>query len=47
MEGTNKRKRNPELPRLCQLLLALYQRLQQNHDTPILPHKEVKRMGME
>jgi len=42
MQGTNKRQRNPELPRLCQLLPALYQRLQQNHDTPIQPHKEGK-----
>jgi len=46
MERTNECERSPELLRVRQLLSAFYQRLQQNHDTPVFPLKERKGMGM-
>jgi len=42
MERTNERQRNPELPRIGQLLPKVYTRLQPDHNTPqSLTRKEV------
>jgi len=46
MERTNERQRNPEFPRIRQLLLKVYTRLQPDHNTPHPPDKEGSELGM-